>query len=155
MYDYIALLLIGIIIARPLFFFWRWIFRRRTKVERTRKISTWIATLVSIPIIYLLMGLVFIFVITYYPNHDFDMAAWKMNTEKRYEYTKDLIENKLLIGKSKEQVIEMLGKGNNTLDSDDWLYDIGFVPGLFNIDPSNLQIKFKDGVVVSVKQFET
>ena len=56
---------------------------------------------------------------------------------------------------SKEQVIEMLGKGNNTLDSDDWLYDIGFVPGLFNIDPSNLQIKFKDGVVVSVKQFET
>jgi hypothetical protein len=40
-------------------------------------------------------------------------------------------------------------------DDDHWAYDVGFVPGLFNIDPDVLDIYFKDGKVERVGQHET
>ncbi|MBK7305436.1 MAG: hypothetical protein IPI90_19845 [Saprospiraceae bacterium] len=76
-----------------------------------------------------------------------------MDKEHRYELSDDIIENKLLIGKSKLQVIEIVGLDSNCEENDLWNYYIGFASCL-GIDPSVLQITFKDGKVVEVIQYE-
>lgn len=61
----------------------------------------------------------------------------------------------MLIGKTKAEVQILLGIEGNFENSDDWTYDIGYVPGLFNIDPFILTITFKDGKVIQVEQHES
>ena len=54
------------------------------------------------------------------------------------------------------QMLSKNEKGKGNLDqSDDWYYDLGFKPGLFNIDPDVLEVEFKFGKVVRVGQHET
>ena len=43
-----------------------------------------------------------------------------MDKEHRYELSDDIIENKLLIGKSKLQVIEIVGLDSNCEENDMW-----------------------------------
>ena len=41
------------------------------------------------------------------------------------------------------------------MDVDTWYYNLGVVPDIGNIDPDILIIKFRNGVVVEVKQKKT
>ena len=145
---YIILLFLGI----PTFFFWRWIFKKFIKNGRTRMIYTWLATVIVSPIIYLGVCLVIFLVWTYYPNREFDSKRWSNYPERRYELSKDIITNKALIGKKKADVIRLLGIGENKFEDNDWYYELGYRPDLFNIDPSMLEIDFKDEKVIEVKQ---
>jgi outer membrane protein assembly factor BamE (lipoprotein component of BamABCDE complex) len=62
--------------------------------------------------------------------------------------TDDLVDNKKLIGKTKEEVIELLGPEEHTVSNSRWTYYIGFKPGIMAIDPDVLEIEFEDGKVV-------
>lgn len=139
------------ILAIPLFFFWRWVFRRNASVIK-RQLLTSVLTLLTAPIIY--VGIVFLWIwsVAYYPNREFTHRAWKENPEIRYEYSHDLIKRKLLIGKTKTQVVVMLGDGKNF--SDDWYYDIGFRPEITGIDPSHIEITFRGGKVIDVVEHD-
>jgi hypothetical protein len=93
-------------------------------------------------------------IINYYPHRDFNKQQWLKNKETRYEYSKDIIESNILIGKTKAQVISILGDAGNLNTDDTWYYGLGYKPELFNIDPSSLAINFKNGKVVNVEQHD-
>nr|MBD3621387.1 hypothetical protein [Sunxiuqinia sp.] len=52
-----------------------------------------------------------------------------------------MIKSEFFIGKTKLEVIELLG--DDSYDENHISYDIGFVTGLFNIEPDLLGIYFK------------
>lgn len=120
--------------------------------SRTKIFVTWIATIVSTPILYGGIILLFFQVMNYYPKRDFDKSAWLKNKDVRYEYSDDIIDSKMLIGKSKNEVRKILGDVGNAEDSNDWFYDLGFRPELLNIDPDSMEITFKNNKVVDVVQ---
>src|SRR6185437_5169264 len=93
-----------IILAVPTFFIWRWLLKKIIKRYRTRIITTWIVTIIFTPIIYIRLILLVLFGMEYYPNRDFDMNEWLANKEHRYEYSKDIISSKMLIGKTKNEI---------------------------------------------------
>ena len=103
------------------------------------------------------MAIIFtwVFYASYYPTKNFDQDDWMKDPLTRYEMTHDLIESELLIGKSKEEVISILGAYTFTYKEEHWAYEVGYVPGLFNIDPSVLDVYFENGIVVKVGQHET
>jgi hypothetical protein len=149
---YVILLIIG----SSTFFFWRWLFKKLIlNDKKTRIIATWITTIAVAPIIYFLIVLIFVFSSLYYPSHDFNKQKWISDTEKRYELSEDIIESKILIGKTKSQVEEMLGKSDGWTEEDIWCYYLGYKPSLFGIDPDYLKIEFKNNKVVKVSQYES
>ena len=97
-----------------------------------------------------------ILVSNYYPEDKFSKDRWFAEKEKRYELSGDIIESKMLIGKSKEEVKQLLGDDENIEEkSDYWEYDLGFVPSVGGIDPDMLDIYFQDGKVIKVSQHQT
>ena len=125
------------------------------KVDKTRKIATWTATIVATPLIYVGLIMLWFFSISYYPTHGFDNQKWFADKEKRYELSEDLIDSKMLIGKTKPEVRQILGDEGNNDKSDYWNYYLDFRPGFANMDPDVLDIEFKDGKVIRVGQHET
>lgn len=142
-----------IVLAIPTFFIWRWMLKKYIKVDRTRKIATWTATIIATPLIYVGLILLWIFSISYYPNRDFDKQKWLKDEDKRYELSKDIIASKMFIGKTKLQVRQILGdEGDNKDSFKVWTFRLGVRPALFNIDNSYLQIEFDSNKVVNVEQ---
>lgn len=145
--------IILIIIAIPIYFIFHWSLIKIIKDTKTRTITSWVSTILLTPIIYFGTMWLFIAYMFYYPNRAFDRKKWLKDNEKRYELSKDLIENQLLIGKSKLQVKEILGLDSNCEENDIWIFYLGFTPGL-GIDPDVLKITFKNGKVIEVEQYE-
>jgi hypothetical protein len=146
---YIILIILGI----PTFYFWRWLLKKFISVSKTRKIWTWIATIIFTPIIYVGIVLLIFFRMEYYPNKSFDKQTWLQDTHKRYELSKDIIESKMLIGKTKSEVRQLLGDDAGNKDSfDTWYYGLGIRPEFGNIDDSYLLIEFKNDKVINVEQ---
>jgi amino acid transporter len=152
----ISVYLIGLAIAIPTFFALRWILKKVTKADTlTRNRLTWAGTIILTPIIYVGLVIISMFYMSYYPTRDFNEATWHADKEKRYEMTADLIESEMLIGKTKDEVEKILGNDFYRYDKDHWVYDVGFVPGLMNIDPDFLHVYFKDKRVEKVYQRQT
>ncbi len=143
---YIILLIIGV----PMFFIWRRLFRKSIVAGKKRKIVTWVATILSTPIIYTAIISLFFLIGIYYPGHDFDKEKWHSDKDERYEFSENIIKSKMLIGKTKTDIKKLLGDEGNKDNDDDWFYDLGFTPG--SIDPDSMEIEFKNGRVVSVMQ---
>ena len=143
-----------ILLAIPLYFFWRWLLKKFIKNERNRKIATWVITICSAPILYVLLIILWIFIISYYPSYDFNKKEWLADKETRYELSEDIIESQILIGKTKQQVREILGNDENKEEDNYWQYYLGFKPTLFAIDPDILRVEFKNGKVINVQQIK-
>ncbi|WP_199141746.1 hypothetical protein [Pedobacter sp. ASV12] len=142
-------------LALGLSLFWSLVFRSAKNTVKKRIIIV-LLTLASAPAVYLGLAMLLIAGMTYHPNRDFDQERWKSEPDKRYELTKNLINSQVLIGKNKSEVIAILGKeSSNKADEDLWHYDIGFVASIGNIDPDILEIKFKNGRVISARQIST
>jgi hypothetical protein len=92
---------------------------------------------------------------SYHPTNDFDKQKWFANKETRYELSNNIIESKMLIGKTKSEVRQLLGDEGNNNESNHWNYYLGFRPGFANIDPDVLDIEFKEGKVFNVRQYES
>ena len=60
--------IINLIIAVPLFFIIRWIFKRLVKNENLGKLATWISTIILTPIIYSILIVLWITIASYYPK---------------------------------------------------------------------------------------
>lgn len=139
------------VFAIALFYSWKWIFKKFIPTEKRVITASITAAIISAPIIYVVIIFSWIFYISYYPSRDFNKIEWQRNEEKRYEYSEDIIESKILIGKTKEEVKDLLGDG--VTEDDNFLrYYLGTRPELFNIDPDFLEVIFENGKVVEVKQ---
>lgn len=148
--------IIILILAIPVYFFNKWILKRlKLGNEKYRKYIALIPTVILSPLLYVGIIMIWIFSISYYPKTDFDKNEWNENIEERYKMSKDIIKSEMLIGKTKEEVIKLLGDDYDTYDESHIAYDLGFVPGLFNIDPDVLDIYFQNGKVIKVGQHET
>ncbi|MDW5288770.1 hypothetical protein [Formosa sp. PL04] len=120
--------------------------------ESNRKFLAIIPTVILSPIIYVGLVMIWIFSISYYPTSDFNKDEWNSNVEERFKISEYIIESKILIGKTREEVIQLLGNEFITNNESELSYELGFVPGLFNIDPDYLDIKLENGIVISVNQ---
>ena len=67
----------------------------------------------------------------------------------------DMIKSKMLIGKTEEEVLGLLGKDYLDYDENRITYYLGFAPGIAPIDPDILEIYFENGKVVEVIQRST
>jgi hypothetical protein len=149
--HYYIMLILGI----PIFFIWQWLFKKFIKVDQTRKITTWVVTICSTPIIYVGLIMLFLFSVSYHPSYEFDKERWAANKEKRYQLSEHIIESKMLIGKTKAEVKQILGDADHSDDLNNWDYHLGFRPALFSIDIDILDIEFKEGKVVKVWQHQS
>ena len=119
--------IIVLILAFPIYFLSKWILKKwNFGNEKNRKYLAIIPSVVLSPIVYIGLIYLWIFSISYYPTNDFDKQTWESNPEERYKMSEDII-----------------------------AYGLGFVPGLFNIDPDVLDIYFENGKVTKVGQHET
>jgi hypothetical protein len=150
-----SVIVINLILGIPIFFLWRWIFKRFFKSVPRKGLSTLLATFITTPLVYTALIILWFLSISYYPSHRFTKQKWNSNQEKRYELSEDIIKSKVLIGKNKTEIKQILGAENNVEQSDYWTYDLGYLPGLFNIDPYVLYIEFQNGVVAKVSQHES
>lgn len=148
---YFILLFLGVVT----FFFWRWLLNKFIHVDKTRKVATWIVTIFLTPLIFVLIVMLWIITASYYPTHDFDKQKWHDDVEQRYELSEDLIDSEVLMGKTMDEVKLLLGDDYQESGKDQWSYYLGFRPGFANIDPDVLEIEFKEGKVINVRQPET
>jgi hypothetical protein len=86
-------------------------------------------------------------------NNTFDSDKWKTDKEAQYYMLDDIVENKRLIGKSKDEIIQLLDtvymKGFKK-EEDEWGYIIG-IPGWVPVTQTPivwLQLEFKDNQVI-------
>ena len=114
-----------------------------------------LVALIASPVIYVLSILVIVFFLTFYPKGDFSTEIWMSKPYERYKLTGDLIDRNIIIGLDRNELIKILGKeALYSHDSSHISYEVGHIPGLFNIEPSFLEIKLENGKVVSVCQVE-
>ncbi|MGB1216349.1 MAG: hypothetical protein ACPG5P_00650 [Saprospiraceae bacterium] len=148
--------IILLIIATPVYFLFRFLMAKlKIGNKQSRKSLALIPAFLASPIIYIGSFMILIYSLSYYPKDNFNADEWSSNTEERYKMSEDIIDSKMLIDLSMEEVTTLLGNDFSNNDGNHITYYIGFVPGLFNIDPAVLDIIFKDGKVINVYQHET
>ena len=145
---YIIVLLLMVV----LFFIWKWVLKK-LKVQRLSLYSI-IASIITAPIVYLIIVLCVIFTMSYYPERNFDREIWLNNREIRYEYSTSLKKDKLLKGKTKEEVKEYLGEPD-CVEKNALIYYIGFKPQIIGIDPDWLKISFEKDIVSEVVEYNS
>lgn len=140
----------------PIYFLSKWLLKKlHFGDNKNRKYLALLPAIALTPIIYLGLVLIFMFSVSYYPKHEFDKTIWFAQPDQRYEMSEYIIESDLLIGKTKVEIIELLGKDYASNNEKEIIFILGFVPGLFNIDPDILVISFENNKVIKVIQRET
>ena len=145
--------IIILIIAIPTYSLSKFILQKlKVGNDKNRKYIAVVPALIFSPIIYTLLIISWIFVVEYYSKEKFDKQKWETNIEERYTMSENIIKSEILIGKTKEEVIELLGNEYSNYGENHIGYYLGFVPRMFNIDPDILDIYFENGKVVKVSQ---
>lgn len=84
-----------------------------------------------------------------YPNREFAQEQWLNNKSTRFELSEDLLNRKILAGKTNREILTLLGRpdmsGPNT-----YYYDLGYRP--INVYPemSVLELTFEGGLVSTI-----
>lgn len=127
----------------------------RIGTPTNRKYIAIIPALILSSMFYVGIIAIWFFSSSFYPKKDFDKSEWNNHVEERYKMSQDIIDSKMLIGKTKSEVTELLGTDYTTYSEDHIAYYLGFVPGYLKIDPDVLDIYFENEKVVRVNQHET
>jgi hypothetical protein len=149
-------ILILLILAIPIYFLSKWSLKKwNIGNDKNRTYIAILPTIILSLIAYVGIILLWIFSVSYYPTNDFDKQQWDLNPKERYQMSEHIIDSKMLIGKTKEDIIQLLGNDYYSYTENHIAYTLGFVPGMFNIDPDVLDIYFENGKVIKVEQHET
>lgn len=113
----------------------------RLRLTRFNKIG-----LVFFAALILSSGLIWLF------EERFNKDQWRADPSNRHRMVDDLIEQRLLIGKTKDETLFILGTPSETLslEKDIFLYRLGKVPSFFKEEQQQLLIAFDDDKVVKV-----
>ena len=90
----------------------------------------------------------------HYIKKNYNKSDWESFIEARFTMSENITKKKILIGKSMEEVIELLGEKECIIGEDFIKYYLGCVPRPICIDPDMLLILFNDGKVIAVTQYE-
>tara|TARA_R110000868_G_scaffold149519_4_gene371992 strand:+ start:822 stop:1316 length:495 start_codon:yes stop_codon:yes gene_type:complete len=128
-----------------------------------RKWVNFLITLVIAPLFYFYVFYPFINIFSnYHHQKHFNEETWVEKPALRYEMSREILQDSLFYGKTKKQVEAALGMSEwfgwddsikaNT--SDKWNYNLGYLPGAFNMKQECLEFEFKNNVVISTKQYQ-
>jgi len=123
-------------------------YAKRDKRKFVFGVTVLFAFLISIIVVLILN-------ISFVPSSiKFNMQVWEENLSQRNKMAKYIIEKKLLIGKTKQEVINMLG--NDYYNYPNMMsYQIGYSDNYMSVDPDVLYINFENNQVIEVKRGET
>lgn len=111
------------------------------KLKRNDKIGLlfFVAFVISTSLIYLFEG-------------RFNINEWHSSPSTRHQMVDDVIESQMLIGKTKDEVIFLLGEPNSSIstDHDVFLYRLGQAPSFFKSRREQLLVIFENGKVLKV-----
>ncbi|MBR9914448.1 MAG: hypothetical protein GYB32_06415 [Algicola sp.] len=126
----------------------------------------WLTILVSLaltPLVYFyaVYPMINIFTNFHHQKH-FTMELWQETPALRYELSDDLISSEKLIGKTKEEIENLLGKAEwlswnekaKAHNDNKWNYSLGIEPGAFNTKKECLEVVFTDGLVTNVNPYK-
>lgn len=150
-------LVIGIL----LFLLFMWIIGRLIKKRKYQISLSIVLTLGFTPVVYSFVVMIFFTTLffEYHPNSKFDHEEWIENVQDRHEMRKDIIESEILIGKTKTETIEILGKPITDIKMKDdtlkqWTYHLGSEGHGFGWKFHQLKLIFKNGKVDMVEHIE-
>jgi len=146
--------IIILIIAIPTFFLLRWILKRFIKDTKTRNWTSVIVTIILAPILYVGLVVAFFSYLFYEPQYDFDREKWFADKHSRFEMRDDILESGILKGKSKNEIIDLIGKPDFNDSTDIWTYDLGTSGAGFGWQFNSLELTFENGKVSEVKKIE-
>lgn len=128
-----------------------------------RKWLTFIISIVLTPIVYFYMFYPAINIFSSYHHEKyFNTEAWTQKPSLRYEMLDNIINDSLLIGKSKPEAKVLLGE-SEWFGWDDiikanshkkWNYNLGFKPGAFNTMQECIELEFSNNTVKTVRQYQ-
>jgi hypothetical protein len=133
-------------------------FRKTGKSNKMVLCLLAVLTLVPITLLDLYVWFLCIMVIPVYLHYKFDKSDWVADVSQRFKMADDVVGSQMLIGLTRQQAIELLGKPYRDWDNTDHTirFDIGErpTPGL-DLDPDELVLDLKDGKVVKSYLHET
>jgi len=145
-----------LILAIPVYFFSKWILGiLKFGNNENRKYLAIIPAVILSPVLYVGIILIWICSISYYPQTAFNPQEWNEKPDERYKMSFDIIKREILIGKTKVEVIELLGENFDTYNENHIVYYLGLLPGSFAPCPDILEIYFENGKVIKVRQRTT
>ena len=110
--------------------------------------------IVAVMVILLLTMALIIFIVNTIcygiKKKSFTSVLWENKPEKRYELVDSLIKKEILIGLTKFEVIDTLGYEFNDMNSNKWVYLIGYQPGIRPFQKMKLVLVFMNNMVVDV-----
>ena len=141
-------ILIMLLLAAILYPLFRWTFRR----IKQHKIWAIICAVILAPVIYTLIVWIVSFYVNFFPERAFNQEWWLNNSNKRYEMADDIINSGMLLGKSKQEVIQLLGEDyvNNENEEQAIGYDLGLSSESPYLPDKILNIEFEGDKVVNV-----
>ncbi|MGP1993876.1 hypothetical protein D9V96_018495 [Zobellia laminariae] len=146
----ITVILIGI----PTFFILRWILKRFIKNKKTRNWTSILGTIIIAPILYIGLVMAFFSYLFYEPQYDFEKERWFADKNSRFEMRDDLVNSGILNGKTKIEVIELIGNSESADSTDIWTYDLGTSGAGFGWQFNSLILTFENEKVSDVKKQE-
>ncbi|TCK65122.1 hypothetical protein DFQ05_2335 [Winogradskyella wandonensis] len=84
----------------------------------------------------------------------FNQEIWLSDTTERYKMLDDILENKFLMDKTKQEVILLLGEPDADSNSEDnfLIYRLGKPPSFFESEPQYLLVTFENEKVVKLSK---
>jgi amino acid transporter len=150
----LELYIVLLIVVVSVFFFWKRLFAKYRRRDKSITLIVWGATIILTP--FLCLGVVWL--LTYQPSRSFDKTIWMQHKESRYRMSTDLINKNILLGKDTNGVMGLLREPNSKPSSkmaiNRWVYSLGESNVMFKPVYHNLIIRFTDGKVVANSQFE-
>lgn len=146
--------IIIIIIAIPIFFIIRWLLKRFVKNKKIRNWTSVVGTVIIAPILYFVLVFAFFSYLFYETQYDFDKEKWFADKHSRFEMRDDIMERGILKGKSKSEIIELIGKPESNDSTELWRYDLGTSGAGLGWQFNYLELTFENGKVSDVKKIE-
>jgi hypothetical protein len=119
-----------------IFICYYWIIKKLKVQSKIVKMAPWFVLIVSF-IIW--------FGINWYPDLRFDREGWLNNKDKRFEYSEYILNSKMLIGKTKSDVILLLDYPLDSVEKDIWEYGLKLNSDEYPGYPYMIVIEFTDG----------
>ena len=84
---------------------------------------------------------------------EFDQVQWRISPLTRYKMANDIIESKMLLGKTKTEITSLLGNNTQTstlVGKEHLVYSLGKAPSFFETKDEALIVVFENSKVIKI-----